>query len=79
MPKNVEQWVLFQYIDGEVALLSKPFKTKQLAVESALEISREGAQEKWGRCDSDQIPEVKAGEAGQVSCLPFYSPFGESD
>ncbi len=31
MPKNVEQWVLFQYIDGEVALLSKPFKTKQLA------------------------------------------------
>ncbi len=31
MPKSVVQWLLFKYIDGEVAFLSKPFKTKQLA------------------------------------------------
>jgi hypothetical protein len=31
MPKPVVQWLLFQYIDGEITFLSKPFKTKQLA------------------------------------------------
>ena len=25
------QWLLFEYIDGEITFLSKPFKTKQLA------------------------------------------------
>ncbi|HUN64374.1 MAG TPA: hypothetical protein VMU53_20405 [Candidatus Sulfotelmatobacter sp.] len=31
MPKPAVQWLLFKYIDGEVAFLSKPFKSKQLA------------------------------------------------
>jgi hypothetical protein len=36
MPKNVEQWLLFMYIDGEITFLSKPFKTKQLAEKARL-------------------------------------------
>lgn len=31
MPKNVVQWLLYKYIDGDITFLSKPFKTKQLA------------------------------------------------
>jgi hypothetical protein len=31
MPKTVEKWLLFKYVDGEFTPLSKPFKTKQLA------------------------------------------------
>ncbi|MGB7434594.1 MAG: hypothetical protein WBQ61_07255 [Candidatus Acidiferrum sp.] len=31
MPKNVEQWLLFKYIDGEITFPLKPFKTKRLA------------------------------------------------
>jgi hypothetical protein len=30
MPKPV-QWLLFEYIDGEITFLSKPFRSKQLA------------------------------------------------
>jgi hypothetical protein len=28
MPKIIEQWLLFRYINGEFTPLSKPFKTK---------------------------------------------------
>ena len=28
MPKTIEQWLLFKYVDGEFTPLSKPFKTK---------------------------------------------------
>ena len=31
MPKTIERWLLFKYVDGEFTPLSKPFKTKQLA------------------------------------------------
>jgi hypothetical protein len=31
MPKIIEQWLLFKYVDGELTPLSKPFKTKQQA------------------------------------------------
>jgi hypothetical protein len=31
MPKIIEQWLLFKYIDGEFTPLSKPFKTRQQA------------------------------------------------
>jgi hypothetical protein len=31
MPKTIERWLLFKYVDGEFAPLSKPFKTKQQA------------------------------------------------
>jgi hypothetical protein len=31
MPKIIEQWLLFKYIEGEFAPLSKPFKTKAAA------------------------------------------------
>jgi hypothetical protein len=31
MPKTIEQWLLFKYIDGEFTPLSKPFKTKEQA------------------------------------------------
>jgi len=31
MPKITEQWLLFQYVDGEFTPLSKPFKTNQQA------------------------------------------------
>ena len=29
--KIVEQWPLFKYVNGELTLLSKPFKTKEAA------------------------------------------------
>jgi len=28
MPKIIERWLLFKYIDGQFTPLSKPFKTK---------------------------------------------------
>ena len=28
MPKIIEQWLLYKYIEGEFTPLSKPFKTK---------------------------------------------------
>ena len=31
MTKVMEQWILFQYINGQCAPLSKPFKTKKEA------------------------------------------------
>jgi hypothetical protein len=31
VPKIIEQWLLFKYIDGQFTPLSKPFKTKQQA------------------------------------------------
>ncbi len=31
MPKIIEQWLLFKYVDGQLTLLSKPFKTKEQA------------------------------------------------
>jgi hypothetical protein len=31
MPKIIEQWLLFKYVDGEFTPLSKPFKTKAAA------------------------------------------------
>jgi hypothetical protein len=31
MAKIIEQWFLFEYIDGEFTPLSKPFKTKKEA------------------------------------------------
>jgi len=31
MPKIVERWLLFKYIDGELTPLSKPLKTKAQA------------------------------------------------
>lgn len=31
MPKTVEQWLLFRYVEGRLTPLSKPFKTRTLA------------------------------------------------
>ena len=31
MPKIIEQWLLFKYVDGEFTPLSKPFKTRAAA------------------------------------------------
>jgi hypothetical protein len=31
MPIIVEQWILFEYVDGQLMPLSKPFKSKKLA------------------------------------------------
>ena len=36
MPKTIEQWLLFKYVDGEFTPLSRPFKTKQLAEKARL-------------------------------------------
>jgi hypothetical protein len=36
MPKTIEQWLLFTYVGREITLLSKPFKTKQLAEKARL-------------------------------------------
>jgi hypothetical protein len=31
MPKILEQWILFEYVAGQLTPLSKPFKSKKLA------------------------------------------------
>jgi hypothetical protein len=31
MPKTAEQWILFEYVEGQFTPLSKPFKSKKLA------------------------------------------------
>ncbi|MGC2765626.1 MAG: hypothetical protein WB607_08975 [Candidatus Acidiferrum sp.] len=31
MPKTIEKWLLFTYVNGEFTPLSRPFKTKPLA------------------------------------------------
>jgi len=31
MPKIIERWLLFKYVDGQVTPQSKPFKTKEQA------------------------------------------------
>ncbi|HXJ11721.1 MAG TPA: hypothetical protein VNH19_05550 [Candidatus Limnocylindrales bacterium] len=31
MPKIIEQWLLFNYVEGQFTPLSKPFKTKSAA------------------------------------------------
>jgi hypothetical protein len=36
MPKIIEQWLRFKYIDGEFTPLSKPFKTKRQAEKARL-------------------------------------------
>jgi hypothetical protein len=38
MPKFVEQWLLFKYIDGQLTPLSKPFKTKAAAEKARLKL-----------------------------------------
>jgi hypothetical protein len=36
MPKIVERWLLFKYIDGEFTPLSKPLKNKEQAEKARL-------------------------------------------
>jgi hypothetical protein len=36
MPKIIEQWLLFKYIDGQFTPLSKPFATKGRAEKARL-------------------------------------------
>ena len=39
MPKIIEQWLLFKYVDGQFTPLSKPFKTKAEAEKARLKLS----------------------------------------
>jgi hypothetical protein len=36
MPRIIEQWLLFRYVDGEFTPLSRPFKTKVQAEKARL-------------------------------------------
>jgi hypothetical protein len=38
MPKIIEQWLLFKYVEGECTPLSKPFKTKAAAEKARLKL-----------------------------------------
>ncbi len=38
MPKIIEQWLLFKYVNGEFTPLSKPFKTKAAAEKARLKL-----------------------------------------
>ena len=38
MPKIIEQWLLFKYVDGQFTPLSKPFKTKDQAEKARLKL-----------------------------------------
>jgi len=39
MPRIVERWLLFKYIDGELTPLSKPLKKKEHAEKARLKYS----------------------------------------
>jgi hypothetical protein len=39
MPRIIEQWLLFKYIDGQFTPLSKPFKTREQAEKARLKHS----------------------------------------
>jgi len=38
MPKIIEQWLLFKYVEGQFTPLSKPFKTKAAAEKARLKL-----------------------------------------
>jgi hypothetical protein len=38
MPKIIEKWLLFKYVDGEFTPLSKPFQTKAAAEKARLKL-----------------------------------------
>ncbi|HET6929337.1 MAG TPA: hypothetical protein VFI45_03380 [Candidatus Acidoferrum sp.] len=38
MPKIIERWLLFKYVDGQITPQSKPFKTKAAAEEARLKL-----------------------------------------
>ena len=38
MPKIIEQWLLFKYVEGQFTPLSKPFKTKDQAEKARLKL-----------------------------------------
>ena len=38
MPKIIEQWLLFKYVNGQFTPLSKPFKTKDQAEKARLKL-----------------------------------------
>jgi hypothetical protein len=39
MPRIIERWLLFKYIDGELTLLSKPLKNREQAEKARLKYS----------------------------------------
>lgn len=47
MKTQVERWFLYAYKDGELIILSKPFKTKEAAEKARLKYS-EGERKKIG-------------------------------
>jgi hypothetical protein len=38
MPKIIEQWLLFKYVDGQITPLSKPFNTRAAAERARLKL-----------------------------------------
>jgi hypothetical protein len=38
MPKMIERWLLFKYVDGQFTPLSEPFKTKEQAEKTRLKL-----------------------------------------
>jgi len=47
MPKSNEQWLLFEYVDGKLTLIAKPFSSKSQA-EAARQKYPERIQKKIG-------------------------------
>jgi hypothetical protein len=45
MPKIIEQWLLFIYVNGQFTPLSKPFKTKAEAENARLKLSERERRE----------------------------------
>jgi cell shape-determining protein MreC len=43
--KNIERWVLFKYIGGQIETLSKPFKTKDQAEKARLKLPEKEQRE----------------------------------
>jgi len=45
MPKIIERWLLFKYVDGQLTPQSKPFKTKDQAEWARLKLPERGRRE----------------------------------
>ena len=54
MPKIIERWLLFRYVDGEFTPLSKPSRNERSAGEGAFETPGARAAVGCGGRDSDQ-------------------------
>jgi hypothetical protein len=67
MPKIIEQWLLFKYIEGEFTPLSKPFKTNEQAEKARLKLPEREQRSVGGERDSAETGKRSIPDAPSAS------------